>query len=127
LKLNAGGKRFVALDTGYKGSFFGVAGSDGAVLVHGLRGHAFRSQDGGKTWQKIETALQDGITGAASCGGQRLVLVSQAGRLLVSDDAGASFRPMKVDQAMPASAVTCLDNAGAVIVGPRGVRNQAIQ
>jgi photosystem II stability/assembly factor-like uncharacterized protein len=127
LKLNPDGNRFVALDTGYKGSFFGVAGGDGAVLVHGLRGHAFRSQDGGKTWQKIETGLQDGITGAAGCGGERLVLVSQAGRLLVSDDAGASFRPVKVEQAMPASAVACLGNTGTVIVGARGVRNQAIQ
>ncbi|MBL8421153.1 MAG: glycosyl hydrolase [Dechloromonas sp.] len=127
LKLNGGGKRFVALDTGYKGSFFGVTGGDGAVLIHGLRGHAFRSQDGGKAWQKIETGLQDGITGAASCGNQRLVLVSQAGRLLISDDAGASFRPIKVEQAAPASAVACLGNDGTVIVGARGVRAQSIQ
>lgn len=125
LKLNGDGKRFVALDTGYKGSFFGVTGGDGAVLVHGLRGHAFRSQDGGKTWQKIETGLQDGITGAASCGDRRLVLVSQAGRLLVSDDAGASFRPIKAEQAAPASAVACLGNDSTVIVGARGVRVQA--
>ena len=127
LKLNGGGKRFVALDTGYKGSFFGVTGGDGAVLVHGLRGHAFRSTDGGKAWQKVETGLQDGITGAASCGDRRLVLVSQAGRLLVSDDAGASFRPIKVEQASPASAVACLGNDGTVMVGARGVRTQAIQ
>jgi len=127
LKLDAGGKRFVALDTGYKGSFFGIAGGDGAVLVHGLRGHAFRSSDGGKTWKKVETGLQDGITGAASCGDKRLVLVSQAGRMLVSDDAGASFRPVKVEQASPASAVACLGREGTVMVGARGVRTQAIQ
>lgn len=127
LKLDAGGSRFVALDTGYKGSFFGIAGGDGAVLVHGLRGHAFRSSDGGKTWRKIETGLQDGITGAASCGDRRLVLVSQAGRVLVSDDAGASFRPVKVEQASPASAVACLGREGSVMVGARGVRTQAIQ
>ena len=127
LKLDAGSNRFVALDTGYKGSFFGLAGDDGTVLVHGLRGHAFRSTDGGKSWQKVETGLQDGITGAASCGDKRLVLVSQAGRVLVSDDAGASFRPVKVEQASPASAVACLAREGTVMVGARGVRTQAIQ
>ena len=127
LKLDTGGNRFVALDTGYKGSFFGIAGGDGAVLVHGLRGNAFRSSDGGKTWKKVETGLQDGITGAASCGDKRLVLVSQAGRVLVSDDAGASFRTVKVEQASPASAVACLGREGTVMVGARGVRTQAIQ
>ena len=127
LKLEPGGTRFVALDTGYKGSFFGVTGNDSGVIVHGLRGHAFRSVDGGRNWQKIETGLQDGITGAADCGAQRLVLVSQAGHLLVSDNSGESFRPVKIEQTTPASAVACLGKDNTVVVGARGVRTQAIQ
>ena len=127
LKLDAGGNRFVALDTGYKGSFFGLAGGDGAVLVHGLRGHAFRSTDGGKAGDKFGHGLQAGITGAAGGADPRLVLDSQAGRLLVSDDAGASFRPVKLEQASPASAVSCLGRESAVMVGARGVRTQSIQ
>jgi len=126
-KLDASSGRFVALDTGYKGSFFGVNGSAGAVVVHGLRGHAFRSSDGGKAWQKIETGLQDGVTGSTSCGDRRLVLVSQSGRMLFSDNAGESFRPVKLEQAVPASAVACLGRDMSMIVGPRGVRAQAIQ
>ena len=127
LKLDAGGNKFVALDTGYKGTFFGVTGSASGVIVYGLRGHAFRSSDGGKHWQKIETALQDGITGAANCGDQRLVLVSQAGRLLLSDNAGESFRPVKLEQTTPASAIACLGKDSTVIAGARGIRTQAIQ
>ncbi len=126
LKLDAAGGRFVALDTGYKGTFFGVAGSGDSVTVYGLRGHAFRSTDGGKTWHKTATNLPDGITGAASCSATRLLLVSQSGRLLVSDDAGATFRAVKVDQPSPATAVACLGD-NAVIAGTRGVRVQAIQ
>ena len=126
-KLDAATGRFVALDTGYKGTFFGVTGSDAAVVVHGLRGHAFRSVDGGGSWQKIETGLQDGITGSAACGDRRLVMVSQAGRMLVSDNDGQSFRLLKLDQAVPASAVTCLGKAVSVIAGARGVRAQRIQ
>lgn len=126
-KLDAASGRFVALDTGYKGTFFGITGSDTAVIVHGLRGHAFRSVDGGNTWQKIETGLQDGITGSAACNARRIVLVSQSGRMLLSDNGGENFRPVKLDQAVPASAVACLGKDVSVIAGARGVSAQAIQ
>ena len=126
LKLDAGGEKFVALDTGYKGTFFGIAGNGDSVTVFGLRGHAFRSTDGGRNWQQTATNLPEGITGAASCSATRLLLVSQSGKLLVSDDAGASFRLVKVEQPSPATAVACLGDH-AVIAGTRGVRVQAIQ
>lgn len=126
-KLDSASGRFVALDTGYKGTFFGITGSETAVVVHGLRGHAFRSVDGGGSWQKIETGLQDGITGSAACGDRRLVMVSQSGRMLLSDNDGASFQPVRLDQAVPASAVACLGKTASVIAGTRGVRAQSIQ
>ncbi|MBI2277951.1 MAG: glycosyl hydrolase [Dechloromonas sp.] len=126
-KLDTASGRFVALDTGYKGTFFGITGSDPAVIVHGLRGHAFRSVDGGGGWQKIETGLQDGITGNATCGERRIVMVSQAGRMLLSDNGGESFRPLRLEQPMPASAVACLGKDMSVIAGARGVRAQIIQ
>lgn len=127
LRLDSASGNFSKLDTGYKGSFFGVTGGEHAAMVFGLRGNAFRSVDGGRKWQKVETGLQDGITGAASCGEQRLVLVSQSGRMLVSDNTGENFRPVKLDQPAPASAVACLGKDAAVIAGPRGVRPQAVQ
>ena len=127
LKLDPAGTKFVALDAGYKGSFFGIAGAGDAVTIFGLRGNAFRSTDGGKSWQKTATNLPDGITGAASCGGSRLLMVSQSGKVLLSDDAGASFRPVKIEHPSPATAVACLGEGAAVIAGTRGVRVQAIQ
>ncbi len=126
-KLDAASGRFVGLDTSYKGTFFGITGSDAAVIVHGLRGHAFRSVDGGSSWQKIETGLQEGLTGSTTCGAGRVVLVSQSGRMLLSENAGESFRPVKLDQAVPASAVACLGKDASVIAGARGVRAQAVQ
>jgi photosystem II stability/assembly factor-like uncharacterized protein len=126
LKLDPAASRFTAVDTGYRGTYFGITGTDEAVLAFGLRGNVFRSADGGEQWQKVETGLQEGITGAANCGGKQLVLVSQSGRMLTSDDAGASFRPVKLQQPAPASAVHCIANA-AVIAGPRGVYAQAIR
>jgi photosystem II stability/assembly factor-like uncharacterized protein len=127
LKLDPATRRFVALTTGYKGTFFGITGGKGAVTVFGLRGNAFRSGDAGKTWQKVDTGLQDGITGAVVCGDDRLLLVSQSGRLLLSTNLGESYRPVKLDQPVPASSVACIDPGHVVIAGARGVRAQAIQ
>ncbi len=127
LRLDSAAGKFSRRDIGYKGSFFGVTGSERAALVFGLRGHAFRSVDGGRNWQKIETGLQDGITGASACADDRLFLVSQSGRMLLSENDGESFRQVKLDQPVPASAVACLGKDTAVIAGPRGVRAQAVQ
>ncbi|HJV86938.1 MAG TPA: YCF48-related protein [Noviherbaspirillum sp.] len=127
LKLDQSRNRFVALNTGYGGTFFGLAGSDDAVIVYGLRGNAFRSTDGGKQWHKIEAGLQDGITGAASCGGRQLILVSQSGHVLASDDAGENFRHTKLEQAVPASAALCIGGNVAVIAGTRGITIQAFK
>lgn len=125
LKLDAGG-RFRVVETPYKGSYFGVIGGGDAVLVFGLRGNAFRSVDGGRNWQRVDTGVQDGLTGASSLGERGLVLVSQSGRILVSDDGGARFAPLKIEQASPAAAV--IDVGGAVAVaGPRGVRIQPLR
>lgn len=125
-RYDAASGRFVALDTGYRGTFFGIAGSAGAVIVHGLRGHAFRSTDGGRSWQKVDTGLQDGITGSTQCGDRRLLLASQSGRVLLSDNAGESFRPVKLEQTAPASAIACFSRDSSVVVGPRGALAQAI-
>lgn len=126
LRLDAAAGRFTNVDTGYRGTYFGITGTDEAVLAFGLRGNVYRSVDGGKQWQKVETGLQEGLTGASACGGKQLMLVSQSGRMLMSDDAGASFRPVKLQQPVPASAVHCIANV-AVVAGPRGVVAQAIR
>jgi photosystem II stability/assembly factor-like uncharacterized protein len=127
MKLDQTKSRFAAIDTGYHGTYFGITGRDDAVVVFGLRGNAFRSIDGGKQWQKIETGLQDGITGAASCSDNRLLLVSQSGRMLVSDDAGAHFRAVKLERPAPASAVLCTAKDLAMIAGARGIQTQAFK
>lgn len=125
LKLDPHNGRFRALEVPYKGTLFGVTGSAKSAVVFGLRGNAFRSADGGHTWQKIETGLQVGLTGGAAEDG-RIVLVSQAGHVLVSTDDGASFTPLKIERPLPAAAVTVAGKDAVVIAGPRGVRAQPL-
>ena len=57
LKLDASGQQFKALAMPYTGSFFGVAAAKDAVLVFGLRGNVFRSDDGGSSWVKVDAGL----------------------------------------------------------------------
>jgi photosystem II stability/assembly factor-like uncharacterized protein len=126
MRLDAQANRFRAVETPYRGTFFGVVGSAGGVLAYGLRGNAYRSTDAGKTWSKVETGLQVGITGGAEHQG-RLVLVSQAGHLLVSRDEGASFQPVKQERSAPGAAVIGARGAAVVVAGPRGLRAQALE
>lgn len=127
LRLDAADGRFRAMETPYKGTYFGVVGGKEGVLVFGLRGNAFRSTDGGRHWQKVDTGVQDGLTGAAVAGEGRLVLVSQSGRVLLSQDGGARFAPLKTPQATPASAVLPVGSGAVAIAGARGVRIQSLQ
>lgn len=124
LRLDAQAERFRALELPYKGTLFGVTGSAKSLLVFGLRGNAFRSVDRGRSWQKIETGLQVGVTGGATDAG-RMVLVSNAGHVLVSKDDGASFRPLAIERPLPAAAVVAAGK-DLVIAGPRGVRVQPL-
>jgi photosystem II stability/assembly factor-like uncharacterized protein len=125
LKLDAQAGRFRAVEMPYKGTLFGIACGARSAIVFGLRGNAFRSLDGGESWQKIETGLQVGITAAASAAG-RIVLVSQAGHVLASVDDGATFKPLTIERPVPAAAVTGADGNLIVVAGPRGVRAQRL-
>jgi photosystem II stability/assembly factor-like uncharacterized protein len=122
LKLDRVSGRFNALKAQYLGSFFGITGKPGSVVVFGLRGNAFRSLDGGASWQKVETGVQAALTGAAVTEDGRIIMVSQAGQVLVSIDNGASFTQVKVEQPFAASAVAALDNNTLVLAGSRGVQ-----
>lgn len=126
MKLDPAGGRFTALDTAYRGTFFGVAGSGPAVLVFGLRGNVYRSSDGGASWAKLQTGLQEGVTAAATCPDGRLVLASQSGRLLRGDDGAAQFRMLKLAQPVPASTVLCGDGEDVLVGGVRGIRAQPL-
>jgi photosystem II stability/assembly factor-like uncharacterized protein len=126
LKLDPRTQRFVRQQAPYDGSYFGLTGSDGAVLVFGLRGNVLRSGDDGKSWQPIATGVDVAITGGARAGDGRLVLVSAAGRVLVSADDGRSFAPLAAGRTLPTSAVAVGDGR-AVLVGALGARVEQLR
>jgi len=122
LRLDRKTARFERLELPYKGTLFGVIGDDRSVVAFGLRGTVLRSVDRGASWQTITTGLQVGMTGGTVGTNGRFVIVSQAGHVLASDDAGASFTLQPVQQPLPAAAVVAASSGTLVVAGPRGVR-----
>ena len=122
LKLDRDGGRFAALTLPYAGTLFGLIGKDRVVVAHGLRGNVVRSADGGQTWQSVPTGVGVGLTASALDERGRMVIVSQAGHVLVSADNGASFAPVKLERPIPAAAVVSAGAGALVIAGPRGVQ-----
>ncbi len=120
LKLDRDSDRFVALTLPYQGTLFGVTGNERAVVAYGLRGNVVRSSDGGRTWASVATGVNVGLTGSTIDGRNRIVLVSQAGHVLVSRDDGATFAAAKIERPLPAAAVVSAGADTLVLAGPRG-------
>lgn len=119
------GQRFSALALPYPGTLFGVLGHERVLVAHGLRGTVLRSIDGGRNWALVPTGVGVGLTAGTVDGQGRLLLVSQAGHVLLSRDDGASFTPLKTDRPLPAAAVAVAGRT-LVVGGPRGLHAQAI-
>jgi len=120
LKLDPTSQRFKAQPVGYRGTFFGITSAGNAALVYGLRGHVFRSEDGGAHWQQVPTGVSVAITSATQLADGRTVLASQAGQVLVSNDGGRSFAAL-ARAARPISSLVPAGTAALVVAGPRGV------
>ena len=126
LRYDASSDQFKTLSLPYGGTLFGVAGNERVLIVHGLRGNALSSQDQGKSWAPMESGLKVGLTGSASLDGGQLVVVSQAGHILVGDGVQA-FKPLQQDRPSPAAAVIVSAPGQLVLAGPRGLRTVEVR
>ena len=91
LKWDDARQRFAAVQTPYQGSFFGVVGKPGEVLVYGLRGNVLRSTDGGLSWTPLDSGLQVSITAGIVDARGHYRLFTQGGQMLVSQGVGAQL------------------------------------
>ncbi|EJM18857.1 BNR/Asp-box repeat protein [Pseudomonas sp. GM21] len=122
LKLAPLAGRFNATPMPYNGSFFGITGKPGVALVYGLRGNVYRSVDEGTSWSKVELGLPLTITAGTVTPDGRILLLSQAGHVLLSIDDGASFT-LQAESALAPVAAALVSGAGTLVVaGARGLR-----
>lgn len=126
LKLDPATGRFVALDTDYAGSFFGVVGGKEGVLVYGLRGNAYRSADRGATWGKVDTGLPATIVSGYRGADGTIVLADVGGRIARSADGGRTFTAVKLDRAVPLAGIAETSDGRLARVGPFGASVAAV-
>ena len=122
LKLDRDAKRFRALASPYKGSFFGIVGTSAGVLAYGMRGSAFLSEDEGSSWQPVSSGLTASIVASAVDADGTLALVDQGGGIAVSGDGGRNFASAPVRSPMALAAVAFGAKTQLVVGGPAGVR-----
>jgi len=120
--------RFSALPSPYAGTFFDAIsmGQHGIVML-GLRGHGFATQDGGATWHPLAVkgvvTLTTGLWLASdgSPAGQ-LVIADEAGQLRHSSDGGMSFQVLANPEPFPLSDLVASADGALIVAGARGVR-----
>jgi len=121
LKLDATGQRFTAVELPYQGTLFGVTGDASAVLVYGLRGSAFRSDDAGRTWSKVDAALPATIVGGTALGGKTIALADVSGRISISTDGGRTFSLAPIPPAPMLAGIADAGDGRIALAGARGV------
>ncbi len=122
MRLDPVQQRFVRLDTGYAGSFFGLLDAGGALIAHGMRGNAVITRDGGASWRPVVTGLQASIAASAKGADGRLWLADQIGNVSVSRDGGDHFTRVPLGTTVPVASLHVTPST-LVLAGPRGVRS----
>tara|TARA_R110002110_G_scaffold415561_1_gene650755 strand:- start:55197 stop:56279 length:1083 start_codon:yes stop_codon:yes gene_type:complete len=96
----------------WEGSFFTSSDTnDGAIVMGGLRGRMFRTEDVGDTWTVVEKPPTSSIVDSVKLSNGDLIFVGIAGEVLRSTDNGNSFAQLPV---------TSGDRIYAVAEGPTG-------
>lgn len=123
LRSDDGGETFRQLPSPYHGSLFSsLPLDDRTILIFGLRGHSFRSSDGGATWREISTGTTGMLTDACRFPDGRILVSALGGVVLLSRDDGQSFAIDEERARLGLSAVACLRDGSAVLVGELGVQ-----
>ena len=121
-RLDADKKRFVALPTGYSGTFFNLIETSDAVFAVGLRGTAYRLKEGaGAKWEKVDTGVTSTISAGAVMADGKVLLVTVTGQMAASKDGGEHFQMIPVAHPMSFAGIAAAGAGSAVVVGSGGV------
>ncbi|HEV7609902.1 MAG TPA: photosystem I reaction center subunit IV, partial [Steroidobacteraceae bacterium] len=91
-------------------------------LAFGLRGHLYRSADAGETWTQLSSGTTAMLTDGVAINDLRVVIGGLTGVLLVSGDAGETFRLTQQDDRKGVSALLPGPAGAVVVAGEGGVR-----
>ena len=95
---------------------------DDTVLLFGLRGHLFRSEDAGEIWEKIETGTVAILNSGVRLEDGTIVVAGLSGAVLMSTDGGNTFELYQQANRRGISAVVDVGNGSLLLVGEFGVK-----
>ena len=126
-RLDKARNRFVAIQTPYNGTLFGIIVDGDILLVYGMRGSLLRSEDQGKTWERVPMEQKAGITGGAVLPNGQIMIANQAGSVLLSSDHGKTFQPSKTSKTMSYFGIQPITDRKVALVGSKGVQVESLQ
>ncbi|MCB1698731.1 MAG: hypothetical protein KDI21_12850 [Halieaceae bacterium] len=108
----------------WEGSFFAsVDAADGAIVLGGLRGRMFRTNDEGQTWTVVEKPPTSAIVSELRLQDGTLVATGVAGEFLVSKDNGQSFTLDPASGTVgPVFDIAEGDDHSLLVAGPKGIK-----
>jgi len=114
-----------AVASPYQGSLFGVVShAAGNVIAFGLQGKLLQSFDQGATWRSLPAVSGNSVLCGAALTDRRIVLGDASGNLLVSHDAGASFRAAA--GTLPVTALAQAPDGALILGSPAGLRRMTL-
>lgn len=127
LRWNAASQRFLSVNTGYGGSFFGVHGDARRLVVYGLRGNARISTDGGRTWSEVKLKTVGNVINVVPWREDELLFLLQDGNVIRRDPQGALHK-VSVDSGKSGevSGAILLGRDKLVTTGLRGPQVKAL-
>ena len=93
----------------------------GGLLVFGLRGHIFRSDDEGESWKEVETTSTASLMGGLQRADGTTVLVGLSGTLLTAAAQSEGFTVVNRADRNGISALTELGPKRLLLIGEAGV------
>ena len=111
----------------WEGSFFTSSNTpDGAIIVGGLRGRMFRTDDIGQTWVVVEKPTTSSIVDSTLMSDGSLVFVGIAGEVLVSTDDGFTFAKLPISSGGRIYAVAEGPEGTLLVGGPGGIQKLSL-
>ena len=107
----------------WEGSFFTSASTpEGAVILGGLRGRMFRTEDEGASWEEVTKPPTSSIVESAVLDDGRLVFAGIAGELLISSDQGRTFNYLPLSSGNRIYTVEQGPAGSLLVGGPAGIQ-----
>lgn len=117
-----------ALSTPWEGSFFTcLRTDDGSVIMGGLRGNVFRTEDAGKTFIRVKKPESSAIVDSIVLSDGRVLLAGQGGDMLVSSDNGKTFSRLPIRGIERIHSVAEGAEGELLIAGPNGIQTVSLK